>query len=62
MKIEWEKIKGVYVDEQLLCMDCMNIDKDIDPKELSPDDFFLSEQLEETDDLFFCDRCGKRIQ
>jgi len=50
-----EEIIGIWVNEELLCIDCCNFDN------AKQDDLLLTLDVEKSDDLYFCDKCGKRI-
>ena len=59
MIIKNEEILGVYDDEELLCIECA---KGIEGMFDDSEDFLLSDTVEHSDDMFFCDRCNAPIK
>ncbi len=62
MEIQKEDLKGLYVGNELLCMDCVK-DEDLEDAELEK--MLTVEQVKqkiEAGAFIFCDRCKKRIK
>ena len=58
MQIKKEEIVGIYVsDEELLCPGCYGSY----PGEITADIILTSKEVENSDNLFFCDGCKKQI-
>lgn len=66
MKIAREDIAAVYVnngpEQVLICTDCC-LDKVFEEawEKASRDDIVTQDDIEASDNLFFCDQCNKRI-
>jgi len=58
MRIEEEAIAGIYDGERLLCRNCAE-EEGVKPED--PEKLLLSEQIENTTDLFYCDKCKAQI-
>jgi len=52
MKINKDEVLGVYVGDKLYCMKCVT--KEI-MAEADPEDYLLTDDLERSEDIFFCD-------
>lgn len=51
-----EDIVGYRQDQKILCIDCA---KEIN--DLEQEDIITTDDLEKSDDLYFCDTCGKQL-
>ncbi len=58
MRIEEEAIAGIRDGERLLCRPCAE-EEDVKPD--NPEKLLLSEEIENTSDLFFCDKGKAQI-
>lgn len=55
--VKMEEIKGVKLDDgRILCVKHMG-----EPSEYKEDDFIMEREIEETEDLYFCDECKKSL-
>jgi hypothetical protein len=52
MRVKKEDVLGVYLDEKLYCLTC--VDEDV-LGNADPEDLLLSREVETSDDMFFCD-------
>jgi len=57
-KINCDDVKGIYVGEQLFCVDHAP-DGALDSADL--EDLLLDKDIESSEDYYFCDECGERI-
>jgi len=56
--IERDQIRGIYVEGiGLCCMDCFEGNLE----ELTLDQIVTESDIEDSDDLYFCDKCNKQI-
>lgn len=55
---ENEDIRGAYIEEEVVCMDCLT---DEERNDLKEKDLITTEYIEDQDKTFFCDRCGKEL-
>ena len=58
-KFNAEDIAGYYVDEKLVCSQCIG---NVELQELEEENILLQDAVENNDTFYFCDRCKKRIQ
>ena len=54
--VKADEIAGYHVSNELVCTSCFTNDD-----EISQGDIILWKEVENTDDVSFCDRCGKKI-
>lgn len=54
--IKQDEILGYWVNEKLLCLAC-----DDNKEEYTQDSILTSDEVEKSDDLYFCDKCEKQI-
>jgi len=57
-RIKSEDILGYYVGEELICSKCIT---DEELSEVKQDDILTEQDANNSDDMFFCDRCKKKI-
>jgi hypothetical protein len=57
MIIKPEEVRGYALQNAMFCFECAP--KDIG--DLKFDNIITHEELEDTEDMFFCDRCGKQL-
>jgi len=53
-----EDIRGYFVGSELVCLDCVENEE---ANDALGEDILTQDQIEAGDELFFCDRCKKRI-
>lgn len=53
-----DKVAAFYVNERVICTDCMT---DNDWNLLKQDNVITRKEAEEKDKIFFCDICGEAI-
>ena len=56
--VKSDEFRGAHFDEWLVCHDCMT---DEDWAALQEDQVVTDSEIEKTDDMYFCDRCKKRL-
>ena len=56
--IKCEEIVGFFVNEQCVCCDCVQPDEEL---AVTQEELILQAQVEVEDNVYFCDRCQKRI-
>lgn len=59
MQSDKNKVAGFYVNERVVCADCM-AGKDRNPPN-QDDNVITRKDAEEKDKIFFCDICGEAI-
>jgi hypothetical protein len=56
-RISLDNVFGVYVDGKLFCMECF----DGNLRQVEGKDIITEKDVEDSDDLFICDVCGKTL-
>ena len=51
-----EEIAGFRVNEKILCPKCVN-----NQEEFTQENILTSHEVEESEDYYFCDECGEKI-
>ena len=54
-----EDIVAFHVDAELVCTGCVTKEEE---KDLERQDVITEHEVESNDDIWFCDRCGDRLQ
>jgi len=57
--VKSDDIRGYRIGGEIVCLE--GITKE-EKKELTEEDFILVDEVERTDDLYFCDRCDPKHQ
>jgi hypothetical protein len=56
--IKSEDARAFQIDEEIVCAACI---EDEERGEVTADDIITSKKVDGSEDLWFCDRCKKRI-
>ncbi len=51
-------VMGYRINDEIVCTECITDDES---KEVTQEEIITLEELQSTDDTFFCDRCKKRL-
>ena len=58
MRINFDEVVAVKVVDEEVCMRCVTVEE---VKGADPDDFTMVQELEDSRETFFCDRCDFRF-
>ena len=59
--VKVEDIVGYRVEKEYVCCDCAT-EEEVENSVVSQEYIITSNDMENSEDLYFCDRCGKLIE
>ena len=60
MIIEAAEVAALRIDGEIVCDGCASVEEAQEARE-DTENLVLQSEIERTDDLWYCDRCGRRI-
>ena len=57
-KIKSDDIRGIYIEDLIVCDKCCTAE---DRSGMKEKDIITNKMVDETDNMYFCDRCKKRL-
>jgi len=56
--IKNKKIRGYILDQDIVCVKCVTQEE---LKEVTEDQIITDDEVEKSDEMFFCNRCNKEL-